>query len=101
MSTYAQVVCSIRDVQKRHGTFNLGGRVYRFERRMNIPRKLSKEFLLVDLVNELDQLAEDRQAVSARVPDSARQMDSRKLSRAVRLYAKHSSLRSWKALGYA
>ena len=38
--------------QKRHGTFDVGGSVYRFERRMNIPRKLSKEFLLVDLVNE-------------------------------------------------
>ena len=87
--------------QKRHGMFDLGGQVFQFERRMNVPRKLTKEFLLVDLVNELDQLAEDRQAVSARVADSARQMDSRKLSRAVKLYAKHSSLRSWKALGYA
>ena len=37
--------------QKRRGTFDLGGCVYQFERRMNVPRKLSKEFLLVDLVN--------------------------------------------------
>ena len=87
--------------QKRHGTFDFGGRVYRFERRMNIPRKLSKEFLLVDLVNELDQLAEDRDSVSARLRHTAKRMDSRRLSRAVKLYANHSSLRSWKALGYA
>jgi hypothetical protein len=87
--------------QKRHGTFDLGGQVFQFERRMNVPRKLTREFLLVDLVNELDQLAEDRQAVSARVADSAKRMDSRKLSRAVKLYSKHSRLRSWKALGYA
>jgi hypothetical protein len=57
--------------QKRHGTFDLGGRVYHFERRMNVPRKLSKEFLLVDLVNEVDQLAEDRDALLARVRENA------------------------------
>jgi hypothetical protein len=35
-----------------------------FERRLNVPRQLSPEFLLVDLVNELGDLAEDRDAVS-------------------------------------
>jgi hypothetical protein len=87
--------------RKRHGTFDLGGRVYQFERRMNVPRKLSKEFLLVDLVNELDQLAEDRDAVLARVRENAGHMDSRKLSRAVSLYANYSRQRWWKSLGYA
>ena len=87
--------------RKRHGRFDLDGRVYQFERRMNVPRKLSKEFLLVDLVNEVDQLAEDRDAVLARVPANARQMDSRKLSRAVSLYANYSSRRLWKTMGYA
>ena len=87
--------------QKRHGTFDLGGRVYRFERRMNIPRKLSKEFLLVDLINELDQLAEDRDAVLARLGETASQVDTRKLSRAVSLYANNSTRRLWKSLGHA
>ena len=86
--------------RKRHGTFDLGGRVYQFERRMNVPRKLSKEFLLVDLVNEVDQLAEDRDAVLARVRENASQMDSRKLSRAVSLYANYSSRQWWKSLGH-
>ena len=87
--------------RKRHGTFELGGRVFHFERRMNVPRKLSREFLLVDLVNEVDQLAEDRDAVMARVRESASRMDSRKLSRAVSLYGNYSSQRWWKSLGYA
>ena len=68
---------------------------------MNVPRKLSKEFLLVDLVNEVDQLAEDRDAVLARVRENAGQMDSRKLSRAVSLYANNSSRRLWNTFGYA
>lgn len=87
--------------RKRHGTFELGGRVFQFERRMNVPRKLSREFLLVDLVNEVDQLAEDRDALMARVRESAGRMDSRKLSRAVSLYGNYSSQRWWKSLGYA
>jgi hypothetical protein len=87
--------------RKRHGTFELGGRVFQFERRMNVPRKLSREFLLVDLVNEVDQLAEDRDALMARVLERARRMDSRKLSRAVSLYGNYSSQRWWKSLGYA
>ena len=87
--------------QKRHGTFNLGERVYQFERRMNVPRRLSQEFLLVDLVNEVDQLAEDRDATLARVREGAGRMDFRKLSRAVSLYANYSSQRWWKNLGYA
>ena len=85
--------------QKRHGTFDLGGRVYEFERRVNVPRRLSKEFLLVDLVNEVDQLAEDRDAVLVRVRENAVQLDSRKLARAVSLYANYSSQRWWKSLG--
>ena len=87
--------------QKRRGTFDLDGRVYQFERRMNVPRKLSKEFLLVDLVNNVDQLAEDRDSVLTRVREKAVQLDSRKLFRAVSLYANYSSQRWWKSLGYA
>jgi hypothetical protein len=87
--------------QKRHGTFDLGGRVYQFERRMNVPRRLSKEFLFVNLVNEVDHLAEDRDAVLASVRENAVQLDSRKLSRAVSLYAKYPRQRWWKSLGYA
>ena len=33
--------------QKRHGTFPLGNRMVTFERRLNIPKQLSPEFLLL------------------------------------------------------
>jgi len=77
--------------QKRHGTFDLGGRSLCFERRLRLPRHLSPEFLLVDLVNELDNLAEDRDEVLARVPTKARAMDQRKLVRAISLYGKSAT----------
>jgi len=84
--------------QKRHGTFPLGNRMVTFERRFNVPRQLSPEFLLVDLVNELDQLAEDQDAVLARVREKAKEMDPRKLSRAVSLYGKYSTQKKFQEM---
>jgi hypothetical protein len=69
-----------------------------FERRLNVPKRLSPEFLLVDAVNELDQLAEDREPVLTRVAQKAREMDPRKLGRAVSLYGKHSTQKKFKAI---
>jgi hypothetical protein len=77
--------------QKRHGTFPLGNRLFTFERRTNVPRQLSAEFLLVDLVNELGVLAEDRDAVFSRIREKAKEMDPKKLSRAVSLYGNYST----------
>src|ERR1700692_2287533 len=84
--------------QKRHGTFPPGNRMVTFERRMNVPRQLSLEFLLVDLVNELDNLAEDRDAVLSRVREKAGGMDQRKLSRAVSLYGKYSTQKKFREM---
>ena len=84
--------------QKRHGTFPLGNRMVTFERRMNVPRQLSPEFLLVDLVNELGDLAEDRDAVLSRVREKAKEMDPKKLSRAVSLYGKYSTQKKFQEM---
>ena len=48
---------------KRHGTFTLGGKIFDFRLKHKFPVKLSKEFLYVDLLNNLNDLAEDRQEV--------------------------------------
>jgi len=45
---------------KRHGLFKLGNKVYNFRRpNRGFPNVLTPEFLLVDLLNNLDELAED------------------------------------------
>lgn len=84
--------------QERNGTFVLGNRLFTFKRRSNIPRQLTAEFLLVDLVNELDQLAEDRDAVLPRVRARAKAMDTRKLARAISRYGKYSTQRWFKTI---
>jgi hypothetical protein len=48
---------------KRHGVFKLGNRQFHFRVKPRFPKKLTPEFLYVDLLNNLDELAEDRDVV--------------------------------------
>ena len=49
--------------RKRHGEMKLGSRSYYFYRWREAPKKLSKEFLLVEMFNRLNELAEDQEMV--------------------------------------
>ncbi len=64
---------------KRHGEFKLGNRSFRFVRKPYVPDRLTREFLLVDLVNNLGQLAEDQSSVLDNVKEKARTMDQANL----------------------
>jgi len=48
---------------KRHGVFKLGNRQFHFRVKPRFPKKLTPEFLYIDLLNNLDELAEDRDEV--------------------------------------
>jgi hypothetical protein len=71
---------------KRHGEFQLGGRKFTFRMKPHFPKSLSREFLLVDLVNNLDGLAEAKSEVLDRVKERATAFDGPRLRRAVRDY---------------
>ena len=71
---------------KRHGDFNLGGKTFSFRVKPHFPLKATPEFLLVDLLNNLDQLAEDPKEVFSRVKYRAQTMDARKLKKSLRDY---------------
>ncbi|WP_312188784.1 hypothetical protein [Sphingobacterium sp.] len=71
---------------KRHGEFTLGNRKFDFQVKHHFPNKLTPEFLLVDLVNNLDRLAEDKQEVLRNVLKKAETMGTRKLAHSVALY---------------
>lgn len=68
---------------KRHGEFELGGRVFNFRLKPRFPKKASREFLLVDLVNNLDSLAEDPSEVLSNVSDMVKDMSRKKLEPSV------------------
>ena len=73
---------------KRHGEFSLGGRTFEFRVKPSLPKKLTREFLLVDLVNNIDRLAENEQEVLARVKEKARSVDPARMRRAAEHYGK-------------
>jgi hypothetical protein len=72
--------------RKRHGEYSLGGRKFDFRVKPSFPKKLSSEFLLVDLVNNLDRLAESRTEVLERVKERVASYDKPQLQRAARNY---------------
>lgn len=71
---------------KRHGDFNLGGKTFSFRVKPHFPTKLTQEFLLVDLLNNLDQLAEDPKELVSKVCFRAKTMDQKKLKKSLQGY---------------
>jgi len=72
--------------RKRHGQFRLGNREFDFRVKPRFPHTLSTEFLFVDLLNNVDELAEDVSAVWARAERKLMQLDGDGLSQALRAY---------------
>ena len=73
---------------KRHGRFTLGGLSFDFRRKPRFPRKLSEEFLLVDLLNNMSTLAEDTETLRVRACAKANELNANKLRQAARDYGK-------------
>lgn len=70
---------------KRHGTFKLGNSTFQFIRKPAVPKKLTQEFLLVDLSNNLKHLVEeDQPALLVNIEKKARELNPKKLQQAVK-----------------
>ena len=71
----------------RHGRYTLAGKVFEFRKKQKFPKVLSKEFLLVDLLNNLHELAEDREAVLQSVKRKMLKKSKSRMKRVVNTYA--------------
>jgi len=83
---------------KRHGIFQLGNRQFDFRVKQRFPKKLTREFLYVDLLNNLDALAEDRDAVLGQARIKLPSFDQNRLRKAIDSYANMATrkrLREW------
>ncbi|MGI4814172.1 MAG: hypothetical protein ACRYG5_14075 [Janthinobacterium lividum] len=83
---------------KRHGVFRLGNRQFDFRMKPRFPKKLTHEFLYVDLLNNLDELAEDRDAVLRQARSRLPSFNAARLKRAVESFGNVSTrkrLREW------
>jgi hypothetical protein len=71
---------------KRHGRFAFGGRVYEFRMKPAFPKTLTAEFLMVDLVNNLDQLGEGAEDLLDRLKARLATRDQARLRKAAQSY---------------
>lgn len=71
---------------KRHGVFRLGNRQFDFRVKTRFPKKLTHEFLYVDLLNNLQELAEDRDVVLEQAHTKLTSFDAARLQQAVENY---------------
>ncbi len=76
---------------KRHGRFELGGQVFEFCVKPKFPKQATVEFLLVELVNNLDNLAEDREKVRSQIKEKLPEMCTRRFKTAVKKFSKVST----------
>ena len=83
---------------KRHGEFKLGNRSFQFVRRPFVPTKLTNEFLLVDLVNNLGQLEEDQSAVIDKVKQKSLVLDQASLRDLAEKFGKVRTRKLFKTL---
>lgn len=83
---------------KRHGRFMLGNRHYDFRVKHRFPESLSTEFLWVDCLNNLDDLAEDPENILLNARNSLDRYDSPALRQALADYgsaATRRRVRDW------
>ena len=84
--------------RKRVGEFTLGGRTYSFHRWREAPKQVTPEFLVVELLNRLDELAEDREQVVTRLKDKLHEFNRRKLLHAASRYGTLSTQKKLQSL---
>ena len=68
---------------KRHGLFSFGNREFDFRVKPRFPKRLTPEFLMVDALNNIDSLAEDKDSLLKRVEQKLVDYDQVKLCRAI------------------
>ncbi len=73
---------------KRDGRMKLNGQQYYFLKNRKFPKKMSEEFLLVDLVNNLDLLAENKDKLKNLVMHKLFSLNGHKVMKTAKAYGK-------------
>ena len=77
--------------KKRHGKIAIGGRTFFFHRQRNVPKTVTKEFLLVEMLNRFNELAEDRSMTIKIMRKKLHQFNTRKLKSTASRFGKKST----------
>lgn len=71
----------------RSGNIRLGNKLFQFRKKAAFPEKPTAEFLAVDLVNNIDSLAEDQSVILEKVIKKVRTFDKGLMQTALEKYA--------------
>lgn len=83
---------------KRRGEFLLNGKTFEFKLKTAFPKNLSREYLFVDVLNNLDSLAEDRSRVLHNLPDTVCTLHSDILMKTTQQYGSGKTKRIIKSM---
>jgi hypothetical protein len=73
---------------KRNGLFEFLGRKYRFFKKFDFPSRVTREFLVVDMINNLKLLAEDEEKVKQTFSEGVSNFDAKALCAMAERYGK-------------
>ena len=83
---------------KRKGEFQLNGKSFEFKLKYSFPKNISREYLLVDLLNNLDNLAEDQTQALDKLPHNVRSFNPDALMKATQQYGTGKTKRTLKSI---
>ena len=83
---------------KRKGEFQLNGKTFEFKLKSSFPKNISREYLLVDLLNNLDNLAEDQTQTIDKLLNNIRNFNADALMKATQQYGTGKTKRTLKSI---
>jgi len=83
---------------KRHGEVMFGNRKFSFQRKPRFPSKITTEFLAVDLVNNLDKLAEDSDLILEKLAGKLASLNMKSLKQSISSYGSVNAKRIFASL---
>ena len=83
---------------KRKGEFQLNGKTFEFKLKSSFPKNITREYLLVDLLNSMESLAEDQSETLDKLPNNIGSYDTDALMKATQLYGTGKTKRRLKSI---
>ena len=83
---------------KRKGEFQLNGKTFEFKLKSSFPKNITREYLLVDLLNNMENLAEDLSQTLDKLPNNIGSFNADALMKATQLYGKGKTKRKLKSI---
>lgn len=83
---------------KRKGEFQLNGKTFEFKLKSSFPKNITREYLLVDILNNIEDLAEDQSQTLDKLPNIIGSFNSDALMKATQLYGNGKTKRKLKSI---